>query len=96
MANQNPVKAIVEDREGAFNLYWNGKVYGSKIYATLNRRGGGSEIKISFDAQTHRADAGTRSTSYAKQAFHALEQQGIEPFNKFDFSQYDSPYAYEK
>lgn len=55
MANQI-IKTTVEDREGVYELFWNGKVYGTKTYLSLTRQRSGSTKKVTFDTATGRID----------------------------------------
>lgn len=84
MANQI-VKTTVEDREGAYELFWNGKVYGTKTYLSLTRQRSGSTKKVTFDTATGRIDFGTSTLDLAKQALSKLSSMGVEPFSKFEF-----------
>lgn len=92
----NTVKTIIEDREGAYELFWNGKVYGSKVYLSLTRQRSGSTKKVTFDTATGRIDFGTSTLDTAKKALNKFSTMNVEPFSRFDFSDFASISSPEK
>lgn len=93
--NQQPVKFSFTSSAGReFKGFWNGKIYGSKVYVTLSKQVG-SDIKCSFDMSSHMCDAGTWDVSNAKEAFAYLASKGVAPFANYDFTT-DGHRAFEK
>lgn len=82
MATNQIVKTSVEDREGDYELFWNGKVYGTKAYLSLTRQRSGSTKKIGFDTATGRIEG---DLDLAKKALGQLSVMNVEPFSKFEF-----------
>jgi hypothetical protein len=93
MTMTQPVKFSFTDTMGRdYKGYWNGKVYGTKVYATLSKDTG-SDIKISFDSESNLCTAGNTPPRIAKEAFAYLASKGIAPFSQYNFTT-DGPYAY--